>query len=317
MSANDKTDPVAQDIEEFDLAGCTQLAKGMRSTTYKVDDETILKLFPPFIDADFVSAEREMARSAFVAGIPTAIPFKLVRCGSSYGALYELLDGTTLSEKISGAADDAEAASWGERMADLLGEIHRHPVQIKELRDLKMEAIRRTKALGDTLPSDAAQSIIECFNVIPESGTMVHGQFDPAHIIMRDGQLMLVGMENAGYGHPLFDLVHTFSSCIFPNLHKPDDTVVTIGVSQHRAEVMWDALLRRYFGTDDERAIDAKKKLIWGYAVGVLITSPLLDELPEEAGTPEGLRKMFLDGLLPHLPEMVEASHNLPVWWSL
>ena len=43
-------------------------------------------------------------------------------------------------------------------------------------------------------------------DAIPESDTVVHGDFHSKNVMIRNGELVLVDMANLTTGHPLYDL---------------------------------------------------------------------------------------------------------------
>ena len=58
-----------------------------------MDEETIVKEFHNADALENINRERELARTAFVLGIPTAISYDVVRLeNGGYGAVYELLN---------------------------------------------------------------------------------------------------------------------------------------------------------------------------------------------------------------------------------
>ena len=97
-------------LRELNIDGCPQIASGGQGKIYRVDDETIVKVFcnGGTIPLDYVKEEQNNAKAAFVAGVPTAISFDTVKCGEYYGIVYEMIDSKTLSQAV---VDEPE--KWG------------------------------------------------------------------------------------------------------------------------------------------------------------------------------------------------------------
>ena len=54
---------------------------------------------------DCIEHERQLARSAFVAGIPTAIPYDMVRVKDSYGLVFEMVKADVIARKFTDEPD--------------------------------------------------------------------------------------------------------------------------------------------------------------------------------------------------------------------
>ena len=81
---------VQKAMRELNIDGCVQIASGGQGRIYRIDDETIVKVFcnGGIIPLDYVQEELNNAKAAFVAGVPTAISFDTVKCGEYYGIIY-------------------------------------------------------------------------------------------------------------------------------------------------------------------------------------------------------------------------------------
>ena len=70
------------------VEGCEVIGQGSNGKVYRIDPDTIVKVY---LNADAlpeIRRERELARTAFVAGVPTAIPYDVVRIeGGGYGSV--------------------------------------------------------------------------------------------------------------------------------------------------------------------------------------------------------------------------------------
>ena len=125
-------------IDELDIIG-----RGAKGAVYRLDPETIVKVIYDTGNealAD-ISRERELARTAFIAGIPTAISYDVVRVDDHYGAVYELLNASTLAELVASGSWTAERA--GKALAEIMAQMHETHVSsdvMPSSRDLQLEA---------------------------------------------------------------------------------------------------------------------------------------------------------------------------------
>lgn len=83
---------VRKKLREVSVEGCPEIGSGGYSVVYRLDPETIIKVYKPQLSQEFVEKERGLSQKAFVHGVPTAISYDVVSCGDSYGVVYELLN---------------------------------------------------------------------------------------------------------------------------------------------------------------------------------------------------------------------------------
>lgn len=65
-----------------------------------MDTETVVKLYNEGVEPHIAEQEKQYARAAFVMGIPTAISYDVVSCGTRSGIVFELLDAELFSAVI-------------------------------------------------------------------------------------------------------------------------------------------------------------------------------------------------------------------------
>ena len=111
--------------------GLEVIGRGAKGAVYRIDDETIVKVSFDETEGTIeqIDRERKLARSAFVAGIPTAISYDVVRVGNGYGAVYELLNAFTLNKMLRMGiwSYDEAADAAAELLDDLAGSELRGP----------------------------------------------------------------------------------------------------------------------------------------------------------------------------------------------
>ena len=64
---------IEERLRQISIDGCPLIAHGVAGECYKLDDETVLKLYNENLSDDIAKKEKAYAKAAFVAGIPTAI----------------------------------------------------------------------------------------------------------------------------------------------------------------------------------------------------------------------------------------------------
>ena len=79
---------VKKRLREISVEGCELIGSGGYGKVYRIDPETIVKIYSPGISLAFVEQERATSQRAFLMGVPTAISYDVVKCGESYGVVY-------------------------------------------------------------------------------------------------------------------------------------------------------------------------------------------------------------------------------------
>ncbi|MBQ2498281.1 MAG: STAS domain-containing protein, partial [Prevotella sp.] len=97
MTGFTKMMTVERALRRLSIDGLEEIGRGGVGIVYRIDDETIIKVFREGTSLDEVKREITMAKEAFVLGMSTAISFDCVQVENQYGLIYELLKAHTLS----------------------------------------------------------------------------------------------------------------------------------------------------------------------------------------------------------------------------
>ena len=63
---------------KISIDGCEVIGRGACGECFRIDDETIIKLYYGNADIDWIEHEKSLSKKAFVMGIPTAISYDIV-----------------------------------------------------------------------------------------------------------------------------------------------------------------------------------------------------------------------------------------------
>ena len=91
---------VEKAFREVSIEGCEIIGQGSNGIVYRLDPETIVKVYRNADALEEMQREREISRKAFVLGIPTAIPYDVVRVGDKFGTVFELLNARSITKLI-------------------------------------------------------------------------------------------------------------------------------------------------------------------------------------------------------------------------
>ncbi len=76
--------PIRKAYRRVSIAGCEAIGRGANGTVYRIDRDTVVKVYNAPDCLPDVQRERELARKASVLGIPTAIPYDVGRVGGGF-----------------------------------------------------------------------------------------------------------------------------------------------------------------------------------------------------------------------------------------
>ncbi len=245
--------------------GCEVIGQGANGMVYRIDPDTIVKVYRNPDALPEIHRERELARAAFILGIPTAIPYDVVRVGDGYGSVFELLNATSFAKlMIRGEKTIDEVAAMS---VDLLKLIHSTVIKPGTMPDMKAVALDWADFLKDYLPEDKWAKLHQLVEDVPEDMHMMHGDYHVKNVMLQNGEVLLIDMDTLCHGHPIFELASVYNA--YQGYSDVDHQVVKdfIGLSYEDARRFWNETLRLYLGTDDEERLKEvqEKAMLIGY----------------------------------------------------
>ena len=258
--------PVQKAFRRLSVEGCEVIGRGANGKVYRLDRDTIIKVYYNPDSLPDIRRERELARKALVLGIPTAIPFDVVRVGDSYGSVFELLNAKSFSKLLT--ADPDHMDDYVSQYVDLLKTIHSTHVKPGEMPRMKDVAVGWGNFLRDYLPAEQADRLCDLIAAVPDRDTMLHGDYHTNNLMMQDGEALLIDMDTVCVGHPIFELASMYLGFVGFGELDHEVTKKFMGLDYSLTGEFWRRSLRRYLNDADEdtvRAVERKAMLI-GYA---------------------------------------------------
>ena len=242
---------VRKAMREISIDGCEQIASGGQGKIYRIDDETIIKVFcnGGIIPLDYVQEELKNAKAAFVAGVPTAISFDTVKCGEYYGIIYEMIDSKTLSKAVADEPEKIE--SFAERYAAFIKDfqsIHVPDGKFKQSRDIYNQKI---EALRAWITEDELAIMHEIADSIPVTDTLIHGDPHSGNIMIRDDELMFIDMTEVCYGPKCLDNGAIFRDLISAAQNTPEACEHNMGLPAQLSAQLGQLFFMKYSGISD------------------------------------------------------------------
>lgn len=122
------------------MEGCDRIGAGACGEVFRLDDETIIKLYYPRVKKEEIEREKMLAKKAFVMGVPTAISYDIVEADGRTGVVYELIKSKTLGELIR--EDESRLEEYVAMYAEVCRTIHgieAEPGELPNFKDLNRE----------------------------------------------------------------------------------------------------------------------------------------------------------------------------------
>lgn len=295
---------VQKAYRKLSVEGCEILGEGSNGVVYRYDPEIVVKVYRNADALAEIHRERQLARRALILGIPTAIPFDVVKVGDSYGSVFELLNAKSFSKLI--AAEPENTDKYIEEFVALLKRIHATEVDPNEMSDMKAVALDWARYLEGHLPEEQSKKLISLIESVPERHTMIHGDYHTNNVEMQNGEVLLIDMDTLSFGHPVFEFASMFLGFVGFGELNPANTEKFMKLPYETTKYIWHKALSLYFETEDEARIAevAEKAMVVGYA-------RLMRRTIKRIGYEDAEGRAIIENCKAHLAELLAKVDTL------
>ncbi len=256
---------VKKAFREMSVDGCEIIGQGGHGTVYRINGDTILKLYKESEPLSEIECEIEYARNAFVSGIPTAIPFDVVKCGNCYGSVFELINAETLASAIKKNPDRFD--EYSRKYAELVNTLHTTEADTSRLSNIKDLYNQWTDEMSGFLTADEIELIHKIINSVPDRNTFVHGDIHTKNVLIQDGELVLIDMADITYGHPIFDYLGMSLTHVIAGRENPERPHMILDLDYETGLRLWNDLLKARFGSLGEEGIKQMNDLFFAFGM--------------------------------------------------
>ena len=294
---------VSRKMREISVEGCKVIGQGFYGTVYRLDEETIVKVYQSGDCMPIIQKEKELARTALIAGVPTAISYDIVRVGDSYGSVFELLDSKTLNDLLIEQPERTDEII--KQYASFLRMVNERTVPEGRLKSAKQIYMSFLDVAAKYIDADLYERLKALLDEIPEQHTVIHGDAQMKNIMAGNGEPMLIDMETLCEGYPIFDLQSVYVTYFAFGEDEPTNSMDFLGIPASTSERVWELFVGSYFGTDDpERIAKLRDKIT---VVGCIRFISLIDSIAEEQDDLFRLRISHTTKRLAELAERVDS----------
>ena len=254
---------VKRAMREVSVEGCDIIGQGFYGTVYRVDSETIVKVYESPDCLPMIQNEQRLAKLAFIKGVPTAISYDTVRVGGSYGSVFELLKAKSFNDLMK--KDPGNFDTLMRKYVGFIKTVHSTEMDSGSLPMAKNKFISYLDAIRRYISNEQHKRLHELISGLPDDLHLVHGDLHMKNIMVTVNEPMLIDMDTISTGQPIFDLQALYVSYIaFPE-DDPDNLLSFFGIPNELGKRIWNTIIELYFDTTDEKriaGINSKIKLL-------------------------------------------------------
>ncbi len=247
---------VKKALRKIDLSHAEVIGDGFFSTVYRLDSDTIVKVFNRTSDSGQIERELRLAKEAFVLGVPTAISFDIVKVDDKFGVIFEMLDCMSLKTAVLTHMD--RVREYLEKYAQLLKKINTTECFNPIIPDIKEHYLKKIEFIKPYLEEKYYLKAKKLIESVEDRKTFVHGDCHFKNIMVQNDELILIDMDTLSVGHPIFELAAIYAPYCAFNEDDPGNSERFFGVKDEDAVRLYNSLLDLYFGKDDK---DVKEKI--------------------------------------------------------
>jgi uncharacterized protein (TIGR02172 family) len=282
---------IGKKTREISIEGLELLSAGVCGECYRLDHETVVKVYHEGVEPEIAEREKQYSKAAFVMGVPTAISYDVVSCGTRSGVVYELLDAELFSAVIRN--DTGNLDRYAKMLSDAAKNLHAAKGDKTILPDLKDRFRGYIRDVGYLLTPEQSEYLMEKLEALPDSDTCVHFDLHSSNIMMQNGELVIIDMGDFSTGSYLFDLGLIYMIYGVPELGL---SVLATKIPTEQGLEFWKHFEQHYFAdmSAEERAFWEENK----YFLASLRTIYAITFLP---GLRSELERWIKDILLPRI----------------
>ena len=251
---------VKKAYRKISVDGLEIIGTGFFGTVYRLDRETIVKVYKGQDSIPMIENEKKMAQKAFLAGIPTAISYDIVKVGEDYGSVFELIDSQTFNEMAKNKEEPLEDVM--RRYTDLLKKVHQTVMEPGELPSFKERFLDYLEVIKKHLKDEHYEGLKKLLSAMPDENTVVHGDMQMKNVMSSADEAMLIDMDTIGLGNPVFDLAALFVTYQEFSEDDPDNPMYFLQMPNEKVDRIWELIIQYYFDfKDDKERCDTMTKI--------------------------------------------------------
>ena len=287
---------------------CEVIGEGAFGTVYRLDGDTVVKVYRDGENSlPIIEEEQRRSRQAFLSGIPTAIPFDIVRVGDQYGAVFEMINARNCNDLI--AQDPAILPEMIPQYAAFLKKLHSKEAGLWPLESARDLYLGYLDVFGNLLPARTENRLRELLRSMPEDHHLIHGDIQMKNVMKAGDEMILIDMDKICTGNPVFEFASLYAAYIAFNEDDPLDSVRFLGIARETAHRIYNETLRCYLNPPDGKIPEETERSIriLGY---IRLLKILIIERPKNNSE---LKEIRIRHSVEHLEELAFQTERLGI----
>ena len=244
---------VKKAYKTLSVEGCKEIGRGAKGIIYRYNDDTIIKVYKNKDILEKIEQERELAKKALILGIPTAISYDVVKVGDSFATVFELLDCSSMGGLLKENPEKLDYYAC--EFAKLLKQINTTPATL-DIKDASGVAYNWLNISRSYLGEELYQKIKAMVDRIPNTNTIVHGDYHTNNVMVLKDEMILIDMDTLSRGNKIFDLAIISFSYHEMNNFDENNSASFLGLDKDVAISFYDAFIKYYFDGKSEELIN-------------------------------------------------------------
>jgi len=250
---------VKKGYRQVNLDGCEIIGQGSNGIVYRQDEEIVVKVYKAHNELADIERERELARTAFIKGIPTAISFDIVKYNGHLASVFELLNAKSISKRILADNSEENLDKNAEIFVDVLKTINESVDDGHVMPSHKETALMWTEYLKDDLPAASYEKLHKMVEAIPESDHIIHGDYHTNNVLIQeDGEPVLIDMDTLSHGDPIFEWGSIYNAYLGFSALDPSIVKQFLKIDFETAQRFYTKVVLKYWNTEDEDVIEQR-----------------------------------------------------------
>ena len=278
-------------FRKVDVGGCEVVGEGSNGIVYRLNEDTIIKVYKNNDALEDIKRERELARTALVMGVNTAIPYDVVQVGDKYGSIFEMLSAKSITKWIN--SDPEHKDDYIAVFTNMLKEIHNTVVKPGTLPSEKEVVLNWVSYLENHLDEAHYNKLKSLVEAVPESDHMLHGDYHTGNVHYDLKEAILIDMDTICVGNPIFEFGSIYNAFWGYGLVDSKKVSDFLHIDFEDAKHVYEKTVQLYFGIEDITDILYKSQVI-GLTRSLRRT---LKRCPEDTEYIELSKKMLIEAI--------------------
>ena len=268
---------VSKALRFVDLKGATPIGAGFTARVYRINKDTIVKVFKDGYNIEGIEHELNLAKQAFILGIPTAISYDIVKVNDNrLGVVFEMLDCESLRDAFVNSPNRYDELI--DKYVKLLLKINSTEPMDANLPDAKQQWREKVETIKDYFEPAQYKKLKELIETIPEKNTFVHGDCHFKNIMIQGDDLYLIDMDTLSKGHHIFELAALYCPYIAFEEDDPGNNEKFLGVSADLSRKVCNDIIEKYFNKKDEDIVNKIRIACYAHMVWWYVTNASKDD---------------------------------------